>query len=114
MAVRYIAARNADIQKDTKVIERSDNVTRNDKNNLIDLLKLTQDTINHMASDLNEHDLDCYYCAHFPEGGDGKCPMYADDGSDGWCHFRWRLADEMDNAVEKLQAELESPIVTLQ
>lgn len=84
-------------------------MTRNDKNNLVNLLKQAQDTINHMASDLNEHDLDCYYCAHFPECGDGKCPMYVDDGSDGWCRFRWRLADEIDNAIEELQTELKSP-----
>ena len=78
-------------------------MTNNEINNLISLLQRAQATINHMAADLNEHDLDCYYCAHFPYGGDGKCPMYSDDGSNGWCHFKWRFADEIDSAVGKLR-----------
>lgn len=81
-------------------------MTNNEINNLISLLQRAQATINHMADDLNEYDLDCYYCAHFPDGGDGKCSMYSDNGSNGWCHFRWRLADEIDKTIEKLQAEL--------
>ena len=80
-------------------------MTNNEINNLISLLQRAQATIDHMASDLNEHDLDCYYCAHFPDGGDGKCPMYSDDGSNGWCHFRWRFADEIDTAVGKLRLD---------
>lgn len=86
--------------------ERSGCITNNEINNLISLLQRAQATINHMAADLNEHDLDCYYCAHFPDGGDGKCPIYSDDGSNGWCHFRWRLDDEIDKTIERLQAEL--------
>ncbi len=80
-------------------------MTNNEIDNLISLLQRAQATINHMAADLNEHDLDCYYCAHFPDGGDGKCPMYSDNGSNGWCHFRWRLDDEIDSAVGKLRLD---------
>lgn len=80
-------------------------MTNNEIDNLISLLQRAQATINHMAADLNEHDLDCYYCAHFPDGGDGKCPMYSDDDSNGWCHFRWRFADEIDSAVGKLRLD---------
>lgn len=80
-------------------------MTNNEINNLISLLQRAWATINHMAADLNEHDFDCYYCAHFPDGGDGKCPMYSDDGSNGWCHFKWRFADEIDSAIGKLRLD---------
>lgn len=59
-----------------------------------------------MASDLNTYDLDCYYCAHFPEGGDGLCPMYSDSNEGGWCHFKWRLTDEVKKMIEKLQKDI--------
>ena len=61
-------------------------------------------TINTMATDLSDNDLDCYYCSHFPEGGDGGCSVN-EDGC-GRCQFRWRYADQAEELIEKIRSEL--------
>ena len=56
-------------------------------------------TINFMASDLSDSDLNCYYCSHFPEGGDGGCTI----NTNGGCQFRWRYADQTEKLIERLK-----------
>lgn len=59
-------------------------------------------TINFMASDLSDNDLNCYYCSHFPEGGDGQCTLYIN----GNCRFKWRYADQAERLIEKLKEDV--------
>ena len=60
-------------------------------------------TINFMASDLSDSDLNCYYCSHFPEGGDGGCSI----NTNGGCHFKWRYANKVEKLIEKIKNEKE-------
>ena len=66
------------------------------------LIEQMQKTINTMATDLSDNDLDCYYCSHFPDGGDGKCTLY----TNGRCQFRWRYADKAEELIDKMRSEL--------
>ena len=61
------------------------------------LIEQMYKTINTMATDLSDNDLDCYYCSHFPDGGDGGC---------GCCRFRWRYADQAEELIDKMRGEL--------
>ena len=66
------------------------------------LIEQMYKTINTMATDLSDSNLDCYYCSHFPDGGDGKCTLYTNGG----CQFRWRYADQAEELIEKMRSEL--------
>lgn len=59
-------------------------------------------TINMMATDLTSSDLDCYYCLHYPEGGNGQCTFH----QNGDCQFKWRYADQTEALIAKIRSEL--------
>ena len=56
-----------------------------------------------MASDLSDSDLNCYYCLHFPEGGDGGCS----NNTNGGCQFKWRYANKVQKLIEQIKNEKE-------
>lgn len=73
----------------------------NTKYNKSDLWIIEQmyKTINFMASDLSDSDLNCYYCLHFPEGGDGGCS----NNTNGGCQFKWRYANKVEKLIKKIK-----------